>query len=147
MVINICESKKVISCNFLNFFQNFINLFTGFQTGLSKYRHFSLRHFIYLHKLLANTFLIPDSSGALDDHHHHHHEDMLIKCLQLIEYLGACKFLQIRQQFLLDSLFFVCSVIFVTLFLYFFSCSWELRIHLKNFFINLIFQGSIKLSI
>ena len=46
--------------------------------------------------LLANTFLIPDSSGALDDHHHHHHEDMLIKCLQLIEYLGACKFLQIR---------------------------------------------------
>ena len=46
--------------------------------------------------LLANTFLIPDSSGALDDHHHHHHEDMLIKCLQLIEYLGSFKFLQIR---------------------------------------------------
>ena len=66
--------------------------------------------------LLANTFLIPDSSGALDDHHHHHHEDMLIKCLQLIEYLGACKFLQIRQQFLLDSLFFVCSVISVLFF-------------------------------
>ena len=42
--------------------------------------------------LWANTFLIPDSSGALDDHHHYH-EDMLIKCLQLIEYLGACKFL------------------------------------------------------